>query len=376
MKILVVGEYSGFAKYLSRGLRLLGHEPFVFSWGDSFKSIVQDGRSYNVNVRPILVFGHRSRVLSKLREIMSALKLSYDVSHMKKEFDCAFIINFGFLQLNNNILKPRLTFNQIRSLLLNQDNIFLSACGGDYIYYRYYVEGMRDKICQYELEKAKSSIPIIKTIFISLIPKIKTVIPITIDYEIAYKYFEKEMSLPLGSIIPLPFDVDSVSFSNDIKDKIVVFHGVNRYYAKGSDHIIPAMEQLKKKYPNKVNIVVVERVPLNDYLRMMSSANIVVDQCYGCSSGMNAVEAMAMGKVVLGGNEPGNAESFGEKESPAINIKPDKKDIYAKLEELVLNPDKIRDLSVKSREYVCRVHDCKKVAAQYVELFKEKDNNS
>lgn len=375
MKILIVGEYSGFAKYLSRGLRLLGHETFVFSWGDSFKSIVQDGNSYNVNVRPVMVCGRRSRVLSKLREMMSAIKLTCDVSHMKKEFDCAFIINFGFLQFNKNILKPRLTFDQIQSLLLNKDKVFLSACGGDYIYYRYYVEGMRDKICQYELEKAKATIPIVKPIFISLISKIKRITPITIDYEIAYKYFEKELDLPLGSIIPLPFDVDSVSFSNEIKDKIVVFHGVNRYYAKGSDYIIPAMEKLKKKYPDKVVTVVVERVPLNDYLRMMSSANIVVDQCYGCSSGMNAVEAMAMGKVVLGGNEPGNAESFGEKESPAINIMPDKEDIYSKLEDLVLNPEKIRELSIKSREYVCRVHDCKKVAAQYVELFKEKYNN-
>lgn len=42
MKILIVGEYSGFSKYLSRGLWEIGHEAFVFSWGDGFKRIEQE----------------------------------------------------------------------------------------------------------------------------------------------------------------------------------------------------------------------------------------------------------------------------------------------------------------------------------------------
>ena len=51
MKIIIIGEYSSFSKNLSEGFRTLGHECFVFSWGDGFKKIEQDGEySYTIDV--------------------------------------------------------------------------------------------------------------------------------------------------------------------------------------------------------------------------------------------------------------------------------------------------------------------------------------
>jgi len=39
MKILIIGEYSGFASNLKMGFKSLGHETILFSWGDGFKKI-------------------------------------------------------------------------------------------------------------------------------------------------------------------------------------------------------------------------------------------------------------------------------------------------------------------------------------------------
>ena len=50
MRILIIGEYSAFARNLSSGLKNLDHTVLVFSWGDGFKEIKQDEGSVNINV--------------------------------------------------------------------------------------------------------------------------------------------------------------------------------------------------------------------------------------------------------------------------------------------------------------------------------------
>lgn len=62
-------------------------------------------------------------------------------------------------------------------------------------------------------------------------------------------------------------------------------------------------------------------------------ADILIEQCYATSVGMNAIEALSMEKVILGGNEGGNAESFGVTDFPII-ISNRMKIIYSKLKKL------------------------------------------
>lgn len=367
MKILIIGEYSGFAKYLSRGFHELGHKAFVFSWGDSFKAIEQDADSYYVNVKDYKIGRHTIRNSNRIRNRFSGIKLQRFIKKMEKDWDCAFIINFGFIKMTNNPLIPFISMDQIKSLLKDKRKIFLSACGGDYIFYKYIVE----KKCAsaYEIEKARNSIPKEEDKFLSLLPSIKGIVPITIDYDEAYKYYLALYHYNLYPIIPLPFDVGSVTPSLSFDGKIIIMHGVNRPEPKGSNYIIPAMERIQAEYPDRVTIDIVRCVPLAEYLRRMGKANILIDQCYAKSAGMNAIEALAMGKVVLGGNGRGNAESLGEEVFPVIHINPDETDIYNKLKELVDNPHTLERLSKQSREFACRVYDCKNVAKKYVDLF-------
>lgn len=369
MKILIIGEFSGFSKNLSRGFHALGHEAFVFSWGDSFKKIEQDKDSYHIDVANISVFGHSIKGSNRLKRLFTAPKLHRFISKMPHDWDVAFCINFGFLQKGNRIFSDMISIQEIQSLLKDKTQIYLSACGGDFIFDSFL--SYRKKVSQAELEKAKKhlSSPVSYEVFQSFMPFVRGVIPITWDYYEAYQFFAGKYDYRLLPIIPLPFDVESVVFNNEICDKIVIMHGVNRYYEKGSDYIIPAMERIKKDYPNKVDLKIVSRLPLKEYMEIMSKSNILIDQAYAYSAGMNAVEALAMGKVVLGGNERNNAETLGVEEFPIINIVPDENQIYSVLEDLVLNPEKIKMISIESRKTACELYDCKKVAARYVELF-------
>ena len=367
MKILIIGEYSGFAKYLSRGFHELGHKAFVFSWGDSFKAIEQDADSYYVNVKDYRIGKYTIKNSNRIRNRFSGLKLQHFIKKMEKDWDCAIIINFGFVKMTNNSLIPFISMEQIESLLKDKRQIFLSACGGDYIFYKYIIE--KGCASAYEIEKAKNSICNEEDKFLKLLPSVKGIVPITIDYEDAYKFYLNAFKYTLFSIIPLPFDVNSVTTSRSISDKIIIMHGVNRPEPKGSNFIIPAMERIQAEYPDRVKIDIVRRVPLSEYLLRMEDATILIDQCYAKSAGMNAIEALAMGKVVLGGNGQGNAESLGEEVSPVIHINPDEDDIYNKLKVLVDNPHTLVELSRQSREFACKVYDCKRVAKKYVNLF-------
>lgn len=372
MKILIIGEYSAFAKYLSIGLKQLGHSPFVFSWGDGFKSVNQVCDSYYVDVRPYYIGKTRIKGSSRIRRFISGVKLKRFVSHMSHDWDVAFIVNFGFMRSNRNIFNPCLSIRQLQSLLKNKNQIFLSACGGDYVFYSYYLLKKFRKICSYEYDKANAFVSeSTKNNYMKYLPYVKMVIPIAIEYYKAYNYYQSQYGYSLGPVIPLPFDVYNTPASNQTqKEKFVVMHGINRYYAKGSDYIIPAIKRLENKYPNLVEARILKHLPLSEYLRQMQQADIVIDNCYGDSNSMNAVEALSMGKVVLAGNEPGHTSYFGETiDSPVIDIWPNVDSIFLELEKLVLNPQLMKELSKKSRDYACKVHDCKIIADKYIKCF-------
>jgi hypothetical protein len=129
------------------------------------------------------------------------------------------------------------------------------------------------------------------------------------------------------------------------------------------------MERLQKKYPHKVECVAKGGMPLDDYLVVLSRTNILIDQTYASTTGMNALYALSMGKVLLGGNEPENCIEYHYPNIPVINIGPDSDKIFVELEKLIQNPDTIVKLSEDGRKYVEQVHDIKIVAKQYINTF-------
>ena len=85
---------------------------------------------------------------------------------------------------------------------------------------------------------------------------------------------------------------------------------------------------------------------------------------------MNALLAMSKGIVVVGGGEEENYDILNEKElRPIINVTPSYEDIYHNLKDLLLNKERIPELSSQSIEYVKRHHDHLKVAKQYLDFW-------
>lgn len=375
MKIIIIGEFSSFAKNLSEGFRLLGHDCFVFSWGDGFKSINQDlNNSYQVHLRRGSGSGILNHIYNALVSLKSQLKLRLFVHKMSKreKWDVALVINPGFIKQKGRFWSATFTKQMIGSLLEDSSHIFLSACGGDVPFYDYWKDHtwknkrmVEAGINQYYSENQKKH-------FVYCMSFINKTIPVMYMYAEAWRHSQYSKGCKILPTIPLPVTTTKYNVYNHIKNKIVVFHGIIRPEEKGTSLIVEAMKRLQNKYPDKVECVAKGGMSLSEYLPLLNRTNILIDQAYSDSVGMNGLYALAMGKVVLSGNTLENQKEFVEYDCPIINIEPDIQDIYNKLEDLVLKKEKIADLSIKSREYVERVHDSKVVAKKYVNLFTRK----
>ena len=134
--------------------------------------------------------------------------------------------------------------------------------------------------------------------------------------------------------------------------------------------MLRAARRLQQKYPDKLELKIVEGVPFDEYTRILEGSDAILDQLYSYTPSMNALLAMSKGIIVVGGGEPENYEILGENElRPIINVLPDEQSVYDQLEDLILHPERISDLKKQSVEYIKRHHDYIKVAQQYLDLY-------
>jgi glycosyltransferase involved in cell wall biosynthesis len=283
-------------------------------------------------------------------------------------YDVVQIINcnvFGGWQFRYNY--NCLLLSQIKK---HSHKMFMMACGEDH-----YVFSKRDSLRYNPFDEAIMQGETIGATYtdrryvennIRVAELVDGIIPGMYEYAEAYREHENCLAT-----IPFPINIDQIQstpqrFENN---RLKIFHGILREGFKGTRFIKEAMLRLKENYPNDVDILIDGRMPLKKYLKVLEETNVIVDQALSYSYGMNAIYSMAMGKVVLSGNEPECQQEFGRKDIPIINILPSADDIYAKLEKLVLNKDEVIDIGNRSREFIEDFHDYRKVAQRFVDTW-------
>ncbi|OYY26990.1 MAG: glycosyltransferase, partial [Sulfurovum sp. 35-42-20] len=120
---------------------------------------------------------------------------------------------------------------------------------------------------------------------------------------------------------------------------------------------------------NDLELVIKGNMPLDEYLELMQRTNIVIDQVYSHSCGVNAIYALAMGKIVLGGAEPESLRSLGVDSSPVINIKPSAQSIVDEIEKILAHRSEIESIGYESRQFAENIHGHVKVAKQYLKTW-------
>ncbi len=376
MRILLVGEFSRLHNSLKEGLETLGHEVVIIANGDGFKNYPVD-LSTKAKWCETLLGNILRQIIYRLTkfdiaQIEFGIRFYFHLNILK-DFDVVQLINESSIQTISSLERFLL-----KKLFKQNKKIFLLCCSADYIVAHYLMELVeRYSIMNpyFENPKSKQEIRYILE-FLSpnhkkthnlIYQNIKGVIASDIDYLLPLQNHPKFLGL-----IPNPVNTSKIKYSEiEIKDKIVIFLGINRgtYYTKGISFFEKALEIIKEKYASKVEIIITESIPYNDYILLYDKAHIILDQVYGFDQGYNALEAMGKGKVVFTGAEKEFEAHYNLVDKVAMNALPDVDYLVKELSCLIENPIEIKAIGARARKFIEQEHDYIKVSEKYLQVW-------
>lgn len=350
MNILLLGDYSGAHSNLKSGLLKLGQNVTLISDGDGWKKI--GGSDFSLSK------------FDNSNKFVDVLNAFYRYTNYDKYF------NYDFVQLYNPFLYRCNLLNDLftKAIIKNNAKSFLIAGGSDLMYLnnlhklKYSPYDNPSKI----LSEFK---PKYYRLFQWLLENLTGVIPIMYDYAQSYEEYEKRKQT-----VPLPINLDNYSFDVPViknNTRIVIFHSLIREDFKGTKYIVGALNKIRSEFKEEVEIIIDGKLPQQAYHDILKKCHILVDQCKSYSYGMNAIEAMAMGKVVLSGLEEECKTEFNLSECPIVNIIPNEQDIYEKLKMLILNKSRLVNIMESGRIFVEKYHSDIVIANKFISIWEE-----
>lgn len=354
MKVLLVGEFSGFYLNLKQGLQELGVDVTLAANGDGWKGIPGADMSL-----------YRTGDTNKLKKIYYKL--------MQPVFGRKTLQGYDVVQMvHESVYRPYINSYMTKKLKEKNKSLFVNIAGNCHSLYEAWRDGKLGYYTfdnnpeKYEMYTGRGLRRAMTRRTEAYVDKIADgIIPVM------YEYAEGVRHLPnCKKTIPLPFNTDKTEYrTNKTGNKLVFYHGILREKDKGTDYIREAFDIVQKKYPNDVEMLVHGRLPFQEYLQVLHKTNILVDQCKEHGWGMNACYGMAQGKVVMGGASRNTLKEFGLIESPVIHICPNVEQIVEQIENVIENRHHIEEWGWKSRHFVETFHDHRKIAQQYIDTW-------
>lgn len=363
MKILLIGEYSNVHWTLAEGLRALGHTVCVVSNGDFWKDYPRDISLTRDPEKRLSGIGYVLRLLTVLPRL--------------RGYDVVQLINPCFLELKAERIYPI-----YRYLRRHNGKVFLGGYGMDHYWVHTCTTTQTFRYSDFNLGSTLRDDENTRREIAAWIDgekgRLNRYIAADCDgiptglyeYYACYRPHFPEKT----AFIPFPIDLKSLSpkAPRPAGAPVRFFIGIQRARSKykGTDIMLRALERVHALYPTRCEIVKAESVPYAEYQHLMNNSDVLLDQLYSYTPAMNALLAMGKGLILVGGGEPENYDILGEEElRPIINVLPDEEDVFRRLEELVLHPERIEELSRQSRLYVERHHDHVRVAARYLRFW-------
>ena len=381
MKILLLGEYSRLHNSLKEGLVALGHEVTIVGCGDKFKKFPVDYSIYaavcNDNKIANFLFKSIRKVLGlDFEKIEKAIRF-YLLLPKLNDFNHVQLINSDALEtypiLSRFLFKKLFKKIKSRSLLICGDETPIV----DYWFRNelkysvltpYFEDNSLENQFQFPLKYRKENY---KKTFKWLKENCQQLITSDLDYGIPMQKMGYSTTF-----IPNPINTDKIVFQPiENTNKIIIFLGINRlsYLKKGINYFEKALEIIREKYADKVEIIVTGNLPYNEYISIYNKAHILLDQVFAYDQGYNALEAMAKGKVVFTGAETEFLNQYQlQEDEVCINALPNETEIAAKLSLLIEHPEKINEISKNARKFIEKEHDYKVVAEKYLACWSDK----
>lgn len=357
MKILMIGEFSGYFNCLKAGFERLGHTVFLASAGDGIKDYPSDFRwDSHLHLGRLQPFYNYANLLLHLPKLTG--------------YDVVLFISPRLFGRHSRTNKP------VYSFLMKHNKLSYVVGTGLYNYsFKYWYEKKDSKYYGYtsayiraaknEKERLHYCSPEGLEWEEFIMPKFTGIIPIWYEYAQPYRDFPN-----LKKTIRTPVEIDKFEYTpNILRDgKVVFFHGLSRP-CKGGEFILAAFDRLREKHKDDAEFIAAGGLPFDEYMKIIERANVVVDDANSYSFCMNAFFSMLKGKIVMGGAEVEGNRELGYKDVPVVNIKADVNQICEAIEKIIAQKDHLEEWGLKSRKFVEKYHDCEAVAQQFIEQF-------
>ena len=377
MKILLLGEYSNLHNSLKQALINMGHEVLLVCNADGFKKYETD----------ILIKSHlEDYLLFKLIARLLVRIFKINIFEIEIYLRAKKIVNklqgFDVVQLiNENSFKtsPLLEIKLLKQIFKNNNKVFLLSCGIDSVSVKYAMsKKLKYSILTPLFENArlkKKYKPILKyerENYLALgkfvQEHVNGIISSDLDYHIPYLNKKKYLGM-----IPNPINIQKIKYYGINKSKkISILHAINsrNKIKKGNKFFEEALEIIGKKFKSKISIITTYDLPYKEHIENLKKCDILLDMVYAYDQGYNALEAMAMGKIVFTGAEEEWLKLYNIKQDTAvINAVPNTIRIIEKLVWLIENPKMLKSISANARKFIEKNHDFEKIAIKYIKTW-------
>lgn len=368
-KILLLGDYSNCHRALASGLRGLGCDVTVASNGTKWMDCERD---IDLHRRP-----------SKLGGLMYALKMRRLLASRLAGFDIVAVNDPNFCELRPERLQG--LFDILRR---NNGSVFLTSMSTDLAYLdmveakdsplrysEWFVNGQPSRWHLANEEQWRQwHNPALTTYHNHFFNNIDGAVSVLYEYQLG---MERRLGKAKAAYGGIPIETESFQPVElpERPEKIRFFLGRDRSrkLMKGSDLLETAARQVIERHPDRAELVIVENRPFKEFTELLRSAHVVLDQIYSYTPATTALMAMAYGLNVVSGAEPEFYDFIGEHENrPIINAPIDLEPLSATLEQIILNPQQIRERGLRSREFVMKHNDSRVVARRFLDFWNER----
>lgn len=385
MRILLIGDYSGLHSALKHGLLSCDKvtEVVIVGDGDKFKNFAVD-----YSIRPKWVM---TKLGTFLRKVIHRL-LRWDIAELEKGFRMQILLprlkNFDVVQLINDRPIQTIPFWEerlLKQLFTQNASVFLLSCGIDVRGLKYLLANSNEK----SLLTPYFSQPSLKYLYDYVfdyqresIVKLHQIIEQSCKGIIAsdWDYVPANIRHPkYKGLIPHPVvlrESQEVVFRNCTK-KVIIFLGVNRgnYHQKGISYFEKALQCIQSLAANKIDVIIVENLPYDEYKQLQQSADIVLDQVFSNDQGYNALEAMARGQVVFTGASEDFLKYYNLSDGEVvINALPDVDYLVERLLFLIENSMVRQEIGKQAKQFVQKHHEAKIIAKKYLNTWGKSNN--
>lgn len=364
MKILLLGDASGFHATLGKALRALGHDVTIISSGSYWMQTPRD------------IDLHREKGL------LGSIKYITDIfSELKnmRGYDIVQVPSPCFVELRPH--RVRRLFDYLKKHngkviyeALGTDSNYVKACldTTTFRYSDYRIGVSRSPYAevhpQEELSWLKKPLREYTDYFVE---NVDAVIACLYEYHKVYSHICPQKLYYGGIPIDLSIATNTVTHTAPEKVRFVMGQMRGRRMLKGLDILLPKMNAVMSRNPGKAEFWVIKNLRYDRYIEEIKSFNVLIDQLYAYTPATNALLGMARGLIACSGAQDEFYDFIGEKElRPIVELNPlELYKIEEKFENLIKNKDIIPELSRQSREFVRKHNDSILVAKRHLEVY-------